>query len=86
MLTPKSQCWQELKTFVPTPSPMQVFNVHFPFSSGSLRGEEVGGLTVSGHEDPVLVLSSGELWVGLGYRSPLGIPATSVCDTLSRQR
>lgn len=41
-------------------------------------------MTVSGHNDPMLVLWSGELWVGLGCGSPLGIPATSVCDVFAQ--
>lgn len=42
------------------------------------------GLAVSKHGDPVVVLSSGEQWVGLGHRSPLGIPATSVCGSFAQ--
>lgn len=42
------------------------------------------GLAESKHGDPVVVLSSGEQWVGLGHRSLLGIPATSVCGSFAQ--
>lgn len=84
----------ELRTFVPTLSPGQICNfcflvcvcVCFPVKLASQVRRM--GLAVSKHGDPVVVLRSGEQWVGLGHGSPLGIPATSVCpdDVESRAR
>lgn len=88
----------ELRTLVPTLSLGQVGQVcnfcflvgfFFLFSFFSLPVKVASqvrrmGLAVSKHGDPVVVLSSGEQWVGLGHRSPLGIPATSVCGSFAQ--